>query len=183
MLPIEALDIDLWQFFELRPTFVCDIVGIWPTIRALRFCTIQNNGPLPERPSIILRELRLPHIQPATVLERLLPPPPPNQQSNLLFLELADITEEARAVLSVHGHSVSTLALLTQPSFEIAQLFPRLEELVIMDPFWRSPFPAFPRTLKHIRLAHGHPPTGITAAIAHDTPHAMRSIDGDSSRT
>jgi hypothetical protein len=163
---------DVWQFWDLRSTFVYDLVGIWPTIRALRLCSsiIENNGPLPERPSISLRELRLPHSHSLAVIEWFLPPPPPDQRSNLLFLELADITEEARAALSVHGQSVSTLALLNQPSFEIARLFPRLEELVIMGPFWRSPLPAFPITLKHIRLARGHLSTGPTAAVTQVVP-------------
>jgi hypothetical protein len=152
---IEALEIDVFQFFNIRSNFVYDLVGIWPTIRALRVPRIEINGQLPERPSIRLRELRLPHIDSATVIEWLLPPPP-NQQSNLLFLELEAITEEARAVLSVHGHSVSTLALLNQPSFEIADLFPRLEEFVMISSSWRSPLPAFPKTLKHIRLVSGH---------------------------
>jgi hypothetical protein len=163
VLPIEALDVEIWQIFNIRSSFVYDLVGIWPTIRALRMCTIEKSGPLPERPSISLHELRLPHIRSAAVIEWLLPPPPPNQQSNLLFLELGDITEEVRAVLSVHGPSVSTLALVFQPEFEIACLFPRLEELVIMGPFWKSPLPAFPKTLKHIRLVGGHLSTRATA--------------------
>jgi hypothetical protein len=170
---IEALDIDVWQFLDLRSNFIYDLVGIWPTIRALRLSTVEHNGPPSERPSTRLRELRLPHIDAVTVIEWLLPPPPPNQQSNLLFLELKAITEEQRAVLSVHGQGVSTLALLNQPSFEIADLFPRLEELVIMGPFWRSPLPAFPRTLKHIRLAHDHHDqlsSGVTAAVTEIFP-------------
>ncbi|KAN0128546.1 hypothetical protein V8E53_013591 [Lactarius tabidus] len=149
VLPIEALDIDVWH---LRTSFVYDLVGIWPTIRALRLSTIENIGLLPEKPSIRLRELRLPHIYSVPVIEWLLPPPPPNEQSSLRFLELEDITEEARAVLSVHGHSVSTLTLVEQPSFEFAHLFTKLEELVINSPFWWSPLPEFPRTLKHIKL-------------------------------
>jgi hypothetical protein len=164
---IETLDIDVWQFFDLRSNFVYDLVGIWPTIQALRVSRIENNGQPPERPNISLRELRLPHVHSATVIKWLLPPPSPNRQSNLLFLELEGITEEARAVLSIHGRSVSTLALLKQPSFEIADLFPRLEELVIRSPFWRSPLPAF-QTLKHIRLAHDHHDqlsSGVTAAV------------------
>jgi hypothetical protein len=42
VLPIEALDIDLWQFFELRPTFVCDIVGICSGQRSERFACVQS---------------------------------------------------------------------------------------------------------------------------------------------
>ena len=169
-LPIEALDIDIWQFFDLRSTFPYDLVGIWPTIRALRLSTIENNGPLPERPNINLRELRLPHSHSVSVIKWLLPPPLPNQQSNLLFLELDHITEEVRAVLSVHGNSVSTLALVTQPSFEIARLFTRLEELVIIGPFWGSPLPALPRTLKHIRLVRGPVSISFAAAVVRVVP-------------
>jgi hypothetical protein len=167
-LPIEALDIDVWH---LRSTFVYDLVGIWPTIRALRLSTIENIGLLPEKPSITLRELRLPHIYSVPVIEWLLPPPPPNEQSSLRFLELGDITEEAHAVLSVHGHSVSTLTLVNrQPSSEFAHLFTRLEELVINGPFWWSTLPEFPRTLKHIMLGRNYVSVSIVAAVAQLVP-------------
>ena len=170
VLPIEALDIAICQFFDRRSTFPYDLVGIWPTIRALRLSTTENKGPLPERPNICLRELRLPHPHSLAVIKWLLPPPLPNQQSNLLFLELDHITEEVRTVLSDHGNSVSTLALGLQPSFEIACLFTRLEEFVIAGPFWRSPLPALPRTLKHIRLVCGPVSTGFAAAVAQVVP-------------
>ncbi len=149
-LPIEALDFDDWGLFN--SVFVYDLVCIWPTIQALRVVTRYNGLPL-ERPSISLRELRLPTTSlAATVIEWLLPPPQPNKQSNLRFLELYEIPEEARTVLSVHGPSVSALTLRRQPAFEIAHLFTTLEELVIAGSFWRSPLPAFPTTLKHIRI-------------------------------
>ena len=167
VLPIEALDIDVWN---LRSVFVYDLLGIWPTVRALRLSTIEHSGALPERPSISLRELRLPYIYSVPLIEWLLPPPPPNEQSNLRFLELDDITEEAHAVLSVHGHSVSSLTLVDQPSLEFAHLFTRLEEFVMDGPFWRGPLPAFPRTLKHIMLDRYCVSLHIVAAIVQLVP-------------
>jgi hypothetical protein len=118
-----------------------------------------------------LHELRLPITSLATVIEWLLPPPPANEQSKLRFLELYEIPEEARTVLSVHGPSVSTLILTRQPAFEIAHLFTNLEELVLVGPFWSNPLPAFPRTLKHIRLqVHAFMSDGVVAAFAQVVP-------------
>ncbi|KAH9062315.1 hypothetical protein EDB87DRAFT_1821308 [Lactarius vividus] len=150
VLPIEVLNFDDWGL--LHSTFVYDLVGIWPTIRALRVLT-RSNGLLLERPSINLRELKLPTPSLATaVIEWLLPPPPPNEQSNLQFLELYNIADGARTALSVHEPSVSTLTLWRRPAFEIGHLFTKLEELVIAGPLWRSTLSAFPKTLKHIRI-------------------------------
>ena len=113
-----------------------------------------------------LRELRLPITSETTVIEWLLPPLPPNEQSNLQFLDLYEIPEEAHAVLSVHEPGVSTLALTRQPLFEIAHLFTTLEELVLWGPFWTNPLLAFPTTLKHIRLdAHAFISDDVVAAI------------------
>ena len=162
VLPIEVLDIDVWH---IRSAFVYGLVGIWPTVRALRLSTIENPGLLPEKPSISLRELRLPHMYSVPVIEWLLPLPLLNEHSNLRFLELENITEEAYAVLSVHGHSVSSLTLINQPSFEFAHLFTRLEELVMDNPFWRNPLPALPRTLKHIMLDRNYVSPNLAAAI------------------
>jgi hypothetical protein len=154
VLPVEVLTI-----CGGRNTFVYDLVGILPTIRALHaFPDDNDNGPPPKRANIRLRELTLLGSNDAiatATLEWLLPPPPPNEQSILRFLSLDKIPEEARAVLSVHGPSVSTLTLECQPHFEIAPLFTNLEELVLRDPSWSSPLPALPRTLKHIRLLSG----------------------------
>jgi hypothetical protein len=154
VLPVEVLKI-----CGGRNTFVYDLVGIWPTIRALNaFTDDHDNGPPPKRANICLRELRLFGSNDAlatATIEWLLPPPPPNEQSILRFLSLDKIPEEAPAVLSVHGPSVSTLTLGCQTHFEIAPLFTNLEELVLINPSWSSPLPALPRTLKHIRLAYG----------------------------
>ena len=167
VLPIEVLDLNCGR--PIDPPFVYDLLSIWPTIRALRVLTNYIGLP-PERPSISLRELRLP-ITSAPVIESLLPPPPPNEQSNLRFLELYEIPKEARAVLSVHGPGVYTLTLTRQPAFEFAHLFTKLDELVIAGPFWSSPLPAFPRTLKHIRLqVHAFMSDAVVAAIARALP-------------
>jgi len=168
VLPIEVLDLKYGRPFD--SPLVYDLVGIWPTIRALRVLTGYNGLP-PAMPCISLRELRLPITALATVIEWLLPPPPPNDQSNLRFLELYDIPEEVLPVLSVHGPSVSTLTLKRQPAFGIAHLFMKLEELVIAGPFWSSPLPAFPRTLKHIRLqVHAFMSNAVVAAIVQVLP-------------
>ena len=152
-----ALPVEVLSICGGRNTFVYDLVGIWPTIRVLDVNTNDNgNGPPPKRANIRLRELvffgSYDALATATI-EWLLPPPPPNEQSILRFLWLHNFPEEARAVLSVHGPSVSTLTLGYQPDFEIAHLFPNLEEIFLMS--WNSPLPAFPRTLKHIRLTFG----------------------------
>ncbi|KAH9002478.1 hypothetical protein EDB86DRAFT_315083 [Lactarius hatsudake] len=167
-LPIEVLDLKYGRPFD--SPLVYDLVGIWPTIRALRVLTGYSGLP-PELSSLSLRELRLPITSLATLIGWLLPHPPPNEPSNLQFLELYEISEEARAVLSVHGPSVSTLTLTRQPAFGIAHLFTKLEELVIAGPFWSSPLPAFPRTLKHIRLqVHAFMSDDVSAAIAQVLP-------------
>ena len=154
VLPVEVLSI-----CGGRNTYVYDLVGIWPTIRALHAFTDDNdNGPPPKRANIRLRELKLFGSNDALVtaiIEWSLPPPPPNEPSILRFLSLDKIPEEARAVLSVHGPSVSTLTLECQPHFEIASLFTNLEELILMTPSWSNPLPALPKTLKHLRLAYG----------------------------
>ena len=158
-LPIEVLDIEggFNSGDFLRSTFACHLVGIWwDTIRALRVFTgrARDDGPLPaERPYIRLRELRFYSTLSAEMLRVnwLLPLPPPDEQSSLRFLTLSKIPEEMHAVLSVHGPSVSSLTLTSQPTFEIAQLFTNLEELVINDPCWKN-ISGLPRTLKHIRL-------------------------------
>ena len=149
VLPIEALDLRYEMPFG--STLVYDLVGIWQTIRALSVLAGHIVLP-PERLSINLHQLRLFDPCSATVIKWFLPPPPPNEQSNLQFLELYEIPEEALPVLSIHGPSVSTLTLTCQPAFEISHLFTKLEELVILGRFWSSPLRAFPRTLKHIRL-------------------------------
>ncbi|KAI9467362.1 hypothetical protein BJY52DRAFT_65233 [Lactarius psammicola] len=148
MLPIEALDLKSATF---NSTFVNDLVNIWPTIRALSVVAGYLTLPL-EGPSISLHQLRLFYPYSATVINWFLPPPLPNEQSNLRFLELYEILDEALPVLSVHGPSVSTLTLTRQPAFEIAHLFTKLEELVITGGFWSSPFHSLPKTLQHIRL-------------------------------
>ena len=173
VLPIEALEIDDGGFLDRRSTFVYDLVSIWPTIRALRLHTSRDKNGLPqERSSISLREPRLSSNDfSATVIEWLLPPPPPNEPSNLQFLGLCRIPEEARVVLSVHGPSVSTLRLVLQPTFEIDHLFTKLEELVIAGPSWSSPLPALPKTLKHIRLVRVYlSPDDVVAAVAQVVP-------------
>ncbi|KAH9071541.1 hypothetical protein EDB83DRAFT_2673596 [Lactarius deliciosus] len=155
-LPIEVLDLKYGRPFD--SPLVYDLVGIWPTIRALRVLTGYSGLP-PEVSSLSLRELRLPITSMATLIGWLLPHPPPNEPSNLQFLELYEISEEARAVLSVHGPSVSTLDAYTW------------KKLVIAGPFWSSPLPAFPRTLKHIRLqVHAFMSDDVSAAIAQVLP-------------
>ena len=171
VLPVEALHLD--DGVRLNFTFVYDLMGIWPTIRALRVVASYNGVPPPERPNIILRELSLltPLDALIEVIEWLLPPPPPNEQSNLRFLELYGIPKEALPVLSAHGSSVSSLTLRRQPAFEFAHLFTNLEELVVPGMFWITPLPAFPRTLKHIML-YGNASMSIPvlAAIAQMVP-------------
>ena len=169
VLPIEVLD--LWCS-DLDSTFVYDLAGIWPTIRALLLYAGENKiGLPPERPSINLRELNFrSRASSATGIKWFLPPPPPNEQSKLRFLTLHYIPEDARAVLSVHGPSVSTLTLVLQPTFEIDHLFTKLEELVIKGPSWGRPLPALPRTLRHIRLDYASSADCLVLAVAQVVP-------------
>jgi hypothetical protein len=149
-LPIEVLDLRYGRPFD--SPLVYDLVRLWPNIRALRVRT-NYEMPLPERPSVLrLRELRLPITSLATVIEWFLPPISQDDRSDLRILELYEIPEGGRALLSAHGPSVSSLTLTRQPATGFADLFTNLEELVIAGPFWSSPLPAFPKTLKHIRL-------------------------------
>ena len=156
-LPIEVLDIkgDINGGIFPCSTFAYHLVRIWETIQALRVVTggACDDGPLPEKPSIRLRELRLRSYLSAAILrlDWLLPPPLLDEQSSLRFLELSGIPKTARTVLSDHGPSVSSLTLSVQPRFNIAQLFTNLEELMIVGANWTD-LSAFPRTLKHIRL-------------------------------
>ncbi|KAI0306846.1 hypothetical protein B0F90DRAFT_1813709 [Multifurca ochricompacta] len=94
----------------------------------------------------------LPITSQASVIEWFLPPPRPDDLSKLQILELYEIPEDARAPLSLHGSNVCSLTLTRQPVSGIADLFPTLEELVIAGPFWSSPLPTLPQTLRHIRL-------------------------------
>ena len=148
---IEVLDIEVNDAEPFRSTFAYNLVGLWPTIKALRVVTGDSRPP-PGKPNTNLRQLTLLSTCSAANIEWLLPRPPPNEQSNLRFLGLKKIPEKARAILSVHGPGVSTLTLWCQPDFEIAQVFTNLEELVIKGPWWTAPPSTFPRTLKHIRL-------------------------------
>ena len=178
VLPVEVLNI-----CTASNTFVYDLVGIWPTIRALTVVTNDNdNGPPPKIANIRLHELDLKlkylgsnDALATAIIEWLLPPPPPHEPSNLRFLSLDKIPEEARGMLSVHGPSVSTLALRCQPHFEIAPLFTNLEELLLMNSSYISPLPALPRTLKHLRLAYmpvgpDVPQDNVVVAVAQVVP-------------
>jgi hypothetical protein len=168
VLPIEVLDLRYGRPFE--SPLVYDLVRLWPKIRALRVRT--NYGmPLPERPTVRLRELRLPVTSLAAVIEWFLPPPPQHDQSDLRILELYEIPEGARTSLSVHGPEVSSLTLTRQPASGLADLFTNLEELVIAGPFWSSPLPTLPKTVMHIRLqVHAFMSDTVLPAIAAAVP-------------
>lgn len=163
-LPMEVLDLKYGR--PLASPLVYDLVRVWPTIKALRADT--NYGkPVPQRPTLQLRELRLPITSLATVINWFLPPPPPFDRSNLQILELYEIPEDGRAILSPHGPNVSSLTLTRQPVFGLAELFTKLEELVIKGPFWSRPLPTLPKTLKHIRLqVHAFMSDSVIPAIA-----------------
>ncbi|KAI0249995.1 hypothetical protein BJV78DRAFT_626326 [Lactifluus subvellereus] len=163
-LPMEILDLKYSRPFA--SPLVYDLVRVWPTIKALRVDT--NCGkPVPQRPNLRLRELRLPITSMASVIEWFLPPPPPLDRSNLHILELYEIPEDGRAILSPHGPNVSSLTLTRQPVFALADLFTNLEELVIKGPFWSRPLPTLPKTLKHLRLqVHAFMSDSVIPAIA-----------------
>jgi hypothetical protein len=148
-LPIQVLDLKYGQPFD--SPLVCDLVRLWPTIRALRVRT-DYGLPLPERPSARLRELRLPITSLAAVVEWFLPPISRPDRSDLRVLELYEIPEGRHALLSSHASAVSCLTLTRQPATGLADLFTNLEEFVIAGPFWSGPLPTLPKTLMHIRL-------------------------------
>lgn len=168
VLPIEVLDLKYG-----RPSdspFVYDLVSLWPRIRALRVRTDCGTA-LPERPVARLHELRLPITSLAEVIGWFLPPPPQNHRSELRILELYEIPEAARALLSVHGPNVSSLMLTRQPASGIADLFPNLEEFVIAGPFWSSPIPTVPKGLLHLRLqVHAFMSDSVLPAITAAIP-------------
>ncbi len=148
-LPIEVLDLRYGK--PIDSALVYDLVRVWPTIWALRVSTDYDMS-LPERPDACLRELRLPITSLATVIEWFLPPPSHGDQSNLQILELYQIPDGGRTILSVHGPTVTSLTLVRQPASGLADLFTELEEFVIAGPFWSGPLPTLPKTLMHIRL-------------------------------
>ena len=129
---------------------VYDLVCVWPTIRALRVRT-DHDMSLPERMHACLHELRLPITSLDTVIEQFLPPSR-GDQSNLQILELYQIPDGGRIILSVHGPTVTSLTVVRQPASGLADLFTELEEFVIAGPFWSGPLPTLPKTLMHIRL-------------------------------
>jgi hypothetical protein len=131
---------------------------------------------LPERPITRLRELRLPITSLATVIDWFLPPPTPppshdDSQSNLRILELYEIPDGGRTLLSAHGRTVTSLTLTRQPASGLADLFTELEEFVIAGPFWGSPLPTLPKTLMHIRLqVHAFMSDSVLPAITTEVP-------------
>ncbi|KAI9507501.1 hypothetical protein F5148DRAFT_1204341 [Russula earlei] len=169
VIPIEVLDLKYGRPFD--SPLVYDLVRLWPTIRALHVRT-DYGGPLPERPSVRLRELRLPITSLASVIEWFLPPPSQHDRSELRILELYEIPPEGgAAALSAHGPNVSSLTLTRQPASGLAEIFPNLEEFVIAGPFWSSPLPTLPKTLMHIRLqAHAFMSDSFLPAVAAAIP-------------
>jgi len=105
---------------------------------------------LPERPDVCLRELRLPITSLDTVIEQFLPPSR-GDQSNLQILELYQIPDGGRIILSVHGPNVTSLALICQSASGLADLFTKLE-FVIAGPFWSDLLPTLPKIRMHIRF-------------------------------
>lgn len=167
-LSIEVLDLRYGK--PMDSPLVYDLVRLWPTIRALRVRT-DYDMPLPERPNPRLRELRLPITSLATVIEWFLPPPSPHDRSNLRILELYEIPDGGRTLLSAHGPNVTSLTLTRQPASGLADLFTGLEELVIAGPFWSSPLPTLPKTLMHIRLqVHAFMSDSLLPAITTEVP-------------
>jgi hypothetical protein len=167
-LPIEVLDLRYGK--PMDSPLVYDLVRLWPTIRALRVRT-DCDMTLPERPITRLRELRLPITSLATVIEWFLPPPSPDDRSNLRVLELYEIPDGGRTLLSAHGPNVTSLTLTRQPVSGLADIFTGLEEFVIAGPFWSSPLPTLPKTLMHIRLqVHAFMSDSVLPAITAEVP-------------
>ncbi|KAF8488501.1 hypothetical protein F5888DRAFT_1809652 [Russula emetica] len=167
-LPIEVLDLRYGK--PVDSPLVCDLVRLWPTIRALRVRTDCDMS-LPERPNTRLRELRLPVTSLATVIEWFLPPPSHRDRSNLRILELYEIPDGGRTLLSSHGPNVTSLTLTRQPASGLADLFTELEEFVIAGPFWSNPLPTLPKTLMHIRLqVHAFMSDSVLPAITTEVP-------------
>jgi hypothetical protein len=167
-LSMEVLDLRYGK--PMDSPLVYDLVRLWPTIRALRVGTDYDMS-LPERPNTRLRELRLPITSLATVIEWFLPPPSHHDRSNLRILELYEIPDGGRTLLSAHGPNITSLTLTRQPASGLADLFTGLEELVIAGPFWSSPLPTLPKTLMHIRLqVHAFMSDSLLPAITTEVP-------------
>lgn len=148
-LSIEVLDLRYGK--PMDSPLVYDLVRLWPAIRALRVRTDYDMS-LPDRSNIRLHELRLPITSLASVIEWFLPPPSHQNRSNLRILELYEIPDGGRSLLSAHGPNITSLTLTRQPASGLTDLFTGLEEFVIAGPFWSSPLPTLPKTLMHIRL-------------------------------
>lgn len=167
-LSIEVLDLRYGK--PMDSPLVYDLVRLWPTIRALRVRT-DCDMTLPMAPNTRLHELRLPITSLATVIEWFLPPPSHDDRSNLRVLELYEIPDGGRTLLSAHGPNVTSLTLTRQPASGLADIFTGLEEFVIAGPFWSSPLPTLPKTLMHIRLqVHAFMSDSVLPAIAAEVP-------------
>lgn len=170
-LSIEVLDLRYGK--PMDSPLAYDLVRLWPTIRALRVHADYDMS-LPERPNTRLRELRLPITSLATVIEWFLPPPSHPDRSSLRILELYEIPDGGRTLLSAHGSSVTSLTLTRQPASGLADLFTELEEFVIAGPFWSYPLPTLPKTLMHIRLqVHAFMSDSVLRAIATEVPSLL----------
>ncbi len=168
-LSVEVLDIGYGK--PMDSSLVYDLVRLWPTLQALRVRTDYDMFLPEKRPDASLHELRLPITSLATVIEWFLPPPSHQDRSNLQILELYEIPDGGRALLSVHGRNVTSLTLSRQPVSGLADLFAELEEFVITGPFWNSPLPTLPKTLMHIRLqVHAFMSDSVLPAIASIVP-------------
>jgi hypothetical protein len=167
-LPIEVLDLKFSRASD--SPLACDLVHLWPTIRALRVRT-DYGLPLPGKPCMRLRELRLPVTSLAAVIEWFLPPISRHDRSDLRVLELYEIPEGRHTLLSAHASTVPSLTLTRQPATGLADLFTNLEEFVIAGPFWSGPLPTLPKTLMHIRLqVHAFISDSVLPAIAAAVP-------------
>jgi hypothetical protein len=170
-LSIEVLDLRYGK--PMDSPLVYDLVRLWPTIRALRVRT-DYGMLLPERPNTRLRELRLPITSLDTVIEWFLPPPAHDDRSNLRILELYEIPDGGRTLLSAHAPTVTSLTLTRQPASGLADLFTELEEFVVAGPFWSSPLPTLPETLMHIRLqVHAFMSDSVLPAITAEVPSLL----------
>ncbi|KAI0265840.1 hypothetical protein BC834DRAFT_155117 [Gloeopeniophorella convolvens] len=126
----------------VRPPHVC------PGVEAL--CIFDCMRPKTPRPPLALRELRMPSVVSSPALRWFLPPD--ETHSTLRILQLSQPHVDDDDVFRNCARHITSLTLRRSPYPGFFEHFTALEELTIAGVWWQSPYPSFPKTLRHLRL-------------------------------